>query len=188
VIVASGRDLAGLRVAVQPVYRTLEADPATRSYIAQIVAMSRAAGGSPDTASCPVTPQSAGTTASARELQGTWEVTYTVSQLNAAGAGPDEDLPTNYGHQVLTFDGRRFSNVGPNVGPNSGPASGTYVINGNQITFYRTDHSYTGSDTEIWGPYTWSVYRDTLTFKKAGPGPMPTSLVVEPWRRSANRG
>ena len=36
----------------------------------------------------------------------------------------------------------------------------------------------------MWGTHVWSVYRDTLTFKKAGPPgvQMPTGLVVKPWR------
>jgi hypothetical protein len=68
--------------------------------------------------------------------------------------------------------------------PNSG-GSGTFVVRGNQIVFHRHDHAYPGSDTEVWGPYIWSVYRDTLTFKKVSPLPeIPTSLVVKPWRRT----
>ena len=140
---------------------------------------------SPDAATCSVTPGSRGIAASAKELQGKWEVTFTLSQLNAAGADPSEDIPVNYGRQTLTFDGRHFSNAGPNVGPSAGPASGTYVVKGDEITFYRSDHSYPGSDTEIWGPYTWSVYRDTLTLKKGSSfGQGPTGLVVKPWRRA----
>jgi TRAP-type C4-dicarboxylate transport system substrate-binding protein len=187
IVAASSRDVAGLHSAVQPVYRTLEASPSTRAFIKQIAAMRGAAEDSPDAVSCPVTRGSSGV-AFTRELQGKWEVTYTLNQLNAAGADPSEDLPANYGHQTLTFDGRNFSDAGPDVGPGAGAASGIYVVKGPEITFYRSDHSYPGSNTEIWGPFTWSVYRDTLTFKKNGPGPMPTSLVVKAWRRSANSG
>ena len=150
--------------------------------------MRQAAGGSPDAASCTTTKQTSSVTSSATELSGKWVVTYTLFELNAAGADPSEDLPANYGHFTLTFDRGHFLNVGPRVGRGSGPASGTYVVNGDQITFYRSDHAYPGSDTEIFGPYIWSVYRDTLTFKKNGPGPMPTGLVVKAWRRSANNG
>jgi TRAP-type C4-dicarboxylate transport system substrate-binding protein len=186
IVAASSADLAGLRTAVQPVYRALESIPQTKAFIAEIVSMRRASGGSPDTASCPATSRAAGISASAKELLGSWQVTYTLNELNAAGADPSEDLPANYGHFTLTFDRGHFSDVGPPVGPGSGPASGTYVVNKDQINFYRHDHSYPGSDTEIWGPYTWSVYRDTLIFKKSGPSPMPTGLVVKAWRRSAN--
>jgi hypothetical protein len=188
IVAASSRDLAGLRAAVQPVYRALETNPATRAYIAEIISMRNAEGDSPDAASCQATSRSGGVAASVRELEGRWEVTYTLNQLNAAGADPSEDAPANYGRFTLTFDRGRFSDVGPAVGPNSGPASGTYLVRGDQITFYRSDHSYPGSNSEIWGPYTWSVYRDTLTFKKNGPGPMPTGLVVKAWRQSGSSG
>ena len=54
-------------------------------------------------------------------------------------------------------------------------------MTGDKILFHRHDHAYLGSDTQVWGPYIWSVYRDTLTFRKAGAAPMPTDLVVKPW-------
>jgi TRAP-type C4-dicarboxylate transport system substrate-binding protein len=188
IVAASTSDLAGLRAAVQPVYRALETNASMRAFIGEIVAMRQAAGDTPDAVRCPGAPSAGGITTSARELQGTWKVAYTLRELNAAGADPGEDLPANYGPQTLTFERGRFSNVGPDVGPGAGAASGTYVVIGDEITFHRTDHSYPGSDTEIWGPYTWSVYRDTLSFKKAGPGPMPTSLVVKAWQRAPSSG
>jgi len=184
----STRDLAGLRAAVQPVYRELESNPSTKAFIGEIVAMRQATGGTPDAASCSASQQARGVAVSATELQGTWQVTFNRSELKAAGAYPDEDLPGNYGHFTFTFDRGHFLQVGPRAGPGSGPASGTFVVNGDQITFHRSDHAYPGSDTEIWGPYRWSAYRDTLTFKKSGPGPMPTGLVVKAWRRSADSG
>jgi len=58
---------------------------------------------------------------------------------------------------------------------------------GTKITFYRHDNASPGSNTEIWGPYTWSVYRDTLTFKKdgwTGGTQGPTGLTVLPWRKT----
>ncbi len=53
-----------------------------------------------------------------------------------------------------------------------------------KITFYRSDHAPRSRETEMWGTYIWSVYRDTLMFKKAGPPGirMPTGLVVKAWR------
>ena len=107
----------------------------------------------------------------------------------AAGADPTEDIPGNWGHFSLAFDRGHFTDVGPNVAPEDGPASGKYVVDGDKITFYRTDNAYPGSDTEIWGPYIWSVYRDTLTFRKSRDfGQGPTGLVVKPWRKSGRSG
>jgi hypothetical protein len=56
------------------------------------------------------------------------------------------------------------------------------VVSGEKITFYPR------SEAEVWGPYTWSVYRDTLTFEKAWSGVDgggPTGLVVKPWHKVA---
>lgn len=183
-VVASQAQLAGLRAAVQPVYHTLESNPATKAFIAQITAMRQAVGGAPDAVSCPAgSGGSSQITTTATKLDGKWQVTFTESQLLAAGPGPGEDQPENYGHFMLTFDRGHWRQAGP--GGSSGVITnyGTYMVSGDKITFYRSDHEYPGSDTEIWGPYFWSVYRDTLTLKKAGGSQGPTSLVVKPWRK-----
>ena len=186
IVSASPADLAGLQAAVQPVYRTLEANPATRVYIDEIAAMRQAAGGSPNAVTCPAA-SAGGVAATASALQGTWQVTYTENELIAARADPSELDPRlgNWGHFTLTFgQGHwwiRLLGGDPAVAPNNLYYYGTYVVTGQQITFYRHDHDYTGSDTEVWGPYTWSVYRDTLTFKGTQG---PTSLVVKPWRKT----
>ena len=117
-------------------------------------------------------------------LAGTWTVTYTKAEFFAAGAAQDEDSPANWGHFTLKLgQGRWWESEKP------GPASGTYVVRGDEITFYRHDHTSPGTESEVWGPYTWSVYRDTLTFKKAWPEANfgvdkgPTGLVVKPWHK-----
>ena len=193
VVSASPADLAGLRAAVQPVYRILESDPSTKAYIGQITAMRRAAGGSPGAVACPAAAATGGIVSSAAMLRGTWQVTYTENELIAAGADSSELQPSqgNWGHFTLTFSRGHWSirNLGgdPAVAPNNVHYWGTYVVTGHQISFYRHDHDYPGSDTEVWGPYIWSVYRDTLTFKKAGwtgSTQGPTGLTVRPWRRS----
>jgi hypothetical protein len=148
-------------------------------FIGEIMAMRQAVGGAPAVVTCPAAT-AAGNAAPAAALRGTWQVSFTLAELNAAGASPDESSnPANVGHFTFTFTRKYWSMSGP---PGS-TASGTYHVTGNKISFYRHDHAYSGSDTEVWGPYIWSVYRDTLTFKKAGPPgvPMPTSLVVKPW-------
>jgi TRAP-type C4-dicarboxylate transport system substrate-binding protein len=188
IVSASPADLAGLRVAVQPVYRTLESNPATRAFITEITAMRQAIGGSPSTVACPAAGTTGGVTGAATVLQGTWQVTYTESELVAAGADASELSPGlgNWGQFTLTFRQghwqQRLLGGDPGVAPNNRlPMYGTYVVTGHQITFYRHDHNYTGSDTEIWGPYTWSVYRDMLTLR-GHQG--PTGLTVRPWRKT----
>jgi TRAP-type C4-dicarboxylate transport system substrate-binding protein len=187
IVTASRVDLAGLAAAVQPVYRKLESNPATKAFIAQITAMRQAVGGAPDAVSCPAGSGGASQiTTTSTKLDDEWQVTFTEGQLLAAGPEPGEDQPENYGHFMLTLERGHWRQVGP--GRSSGVITnyGTYLVSGDKITFYRSDHEYPGSDTEIWGPYFWSVYRDTLTLKKAGWSVRdqgPTSLVVKPWRK-----
>jgi TRAP-type C4-dicarboxylate transport system substrate-binding protein len=189
IVSASPAGLAGLQAAVRPVYRTLEANPATRVFINEITAMRKAAGGSPDAVTCPAA-SAGGTAVAASALQGTWQVTYTESELTAAGADAGSLLPSegDWGHFTLTLRQghwwQRLVGGDPGVAANNLEDYGAYVVTGQQISFYRHDHDYVGSDTEVWGPYIWSVYRDTLTFKLAAAAQGPLSLVVKPWRKT----
>ena len=189
VVSASPADLAGLQAAVQPVYTMLESSPSTKAYIAQITAMRRAVGGSPAAVTCPAA-SAGGTSASAAALQGTWQVTYTESELVALEGGPGIPSEGNWGHFTFAFrHGHYWTRLlggDPGVSPNNArPNYGTYVVTGDKITFYRHDHAYTSSDTEVVGPYIWSVYRDTLTFKQGGPGFVGgLGWTVKPWRKT----
>jgi TRAP-type C4-dicarboxylate transport system substrate-binding protein len=192
VVSASPADLTAMRAAVQPVYRILESDPSTKAYISQITAMRPAAGGSPGAVACPAAAATGGIVSSAAELHGTWQVTYTENELIAAGADSNELQPSqgNFGHFTLTFSQGRWwwRNTGgdPAAIPNNKYAYGTYVVIGSKINFYRHDNAYPGSDTEIWGPFIWSVWRDTLTFKRdgwTGGTQGPSGLTVKPWSR-----
>ncbi len=185
IVAASVSDLTRLRAAVQPVYATIESNRQTRSFISQIASLRREEARPPDSVACAVHAEAGGQTPAPTRLDGHWQVAYSRSQFFAAGADPSEDVPGNWGHFRLTLDRGRFLEMGPDVAPGDGPASGKYLVSGDEITFYRSDHAYPGSDTEIWGPYTWSVYRDTLTLRKGKTfGEGPTGLVVKPWRRS----
>jgi TRAP-type C4-dicarboxylate transport system substrate-binding protein len=193
---ASPADIAGLRMAFAPVYASLEQDPQTKTFIGQIqqlkqrtppgralVIPSGCTGPAPTaplSAPNPISTSTAHAGGAATVLAGTWAVTYTEAEFLAAGATPDEDSPANWGHLTLTFGQGRWRLTGPGT---NNYASGTYVVSGDKITFYRHDHAYPSSDTEIWGPFTWSVYRDSLTFKEPPGG--PTSLVVKPWLKIA---
>jgi hypothetical protein len=188
VVSASVADLAGLRAAVRPVYQALESNPATRAFISQIMAIRQGIGGSPDPLTCAPTPNTGQNSTTVSPLQGTWQATYTKQELLAAGADPtllylSEET---WGHFTLTFSSGhwwlRLISGDPGVPASHRLASGTYAVTGDKIVFHRHDHHYLGSNTQVWGPYIWSVYRGTLTFKKAGPALMPTGLIVKPWR------
>jgi hypothetical protein len=190
VVSASPADLAGLLAAVQPVYRTLDANPATRAFISEITAMRQATGGAPDSVICPAA-SAGGAATTAAELQGTWQVSYTEGELAAAGDPDSVSAQGNWGAFTLTFRNNQYSSLltggDPGVTPNDVLFYGTFVVIGNTITFYQKSKNYVGSDTQVLGPYYWSVYRDTLTFKKDGwTGNIygPTGLVVKPWRKT----
>jgi hypothetical protein len=186
VVSASPADLARLRAAVRPVYQTLESNPATRMFINQITAMRQAVGGAPAAVTCP--PASAsGITASASALQGTWQVTYAESEYAALGVDPGTPSEGDWGHYTFTFrHGHYWTRLlgdDPGVSPNNDRVNyGAYAVTGDKITFYRHDHAYPGSDTEVTGPFIWSVYRDTLTFKQGSPGFVGgLGWTVKPW-------
>jgi TRAP-type C4-dicarboxylate transport system substrate-binding protein len=193
VVTASPVDLAGLRVAVRPVYRALEANPTTRGFLNAITTMRQAMGGSPDSLTCASVRNIGQGSTSASPLEGTWQVTYTKRELLAAGANPTQiylseetwghfSLKLSSGHWWLRLTGGDRA-----VPPNYRLAYGTYVVAGNKGLFDRRDHDYLGSGTEVWGPYIWSVYRGTLTFKRdgwTGSTQGPAGLVVKPWRKN----
>jgi hypothetical protein len=183
------------------VYASLGQDPQTKAFIGQILQLKQqtpagpalvippgCTGPAPASASAPspVSTSTAHAGGAATALAGTWaQASYTRAEFFAAGPDPGEDSPDNWGQppNTLKLGHGRFWKSG-----NPSPAIGTYVVRGDKITFYRHDHNSPGSDTEVWGPYTWSVYRDTLTFKKAdlsGSFQGPTGLVVKPWHKVA---
>ena len=182
---ASDADLAGLMSAARPVYRLLESSASTRAFIEQITALRRSLRDTPNSVTCIAAKTAGRPTGDAAQLDGTWQVTYTKAQLVAAGAGPGDLLPSEgkWGRFTMRFSRGHWWLTGPPS--TTGSASGTYVVTGSQIRFDRHDHAYAGSDTEVWGPYIWSVYRDALTFKTTGwidtQGPM--GLVVKPWQK-----
>jgi hypothetical protein len=142
-------------------------------------------GGAPDSTACGSAAQDQRANDPAPELNGTWEVSFTLGEYKAAGADPvEKGIPANWGHFTFVFHGKYWSQLGRPDGAIPGTSSGTYAVKGNQITFYRSDSAYPGSNSEIWGPYIWSVYRDTLTFRKSSSFVEgPTGLVVKAWRR-----
>jgi TRAP-type transport system periplasmic protein len=194
---ASPADIAGLRTAFAPVYTSLDQDPQTKTFIGKIQQLKQQTpAGSPlvippgctgpAPASTPTPGPSPASTARAGDaataLAGTWaEASYTRAEFFAADPGPGEDNPDNWGHpSTLKLGHGRFWQGGTPV------VSGTYVVRGDKITFYTNQHDYPGGPALVWGPYIWSVYRDTLTFKKAWAASVeqgPTGLVVKPWHK-----
>jgi TRAP-type C4-dicarboxylate transport system substrate-binding protein len=184
---ASQTDLAALRGAFAPVYAQVERDPQTRQFIAEInrlkqhtppgpalVIPAGCTGGPLGLAPGNGSPGAGTKTTQVTPLDGVWQVSYTRAEFVAAHPDPSEVVPANYGSFTLTLRRGEFSDTG------------TYAVRGDTITFYQGQ--------EVW-KYRWSVYRQTLTFKKLGgqePGCSlsvslgqcePTGFVVKPWRR-----
>jgi TRAP-type transport system periplasmic protein len=197
---ASNADIAALQDAFASVYAAVRKDPQTNGFIAEIERLKQQApqgqalviphGCSGAAASSNQSRGSTGTVTKTTEvtpLDGVWEVTYSRDEYVAAIPDPSEVIPENYGYFVLTFRrgdywyGRERAN---------GPPDGTYMVDDDTITFYAPGLS----GPEVWG-YKWSVYLDTVTFKKlGGQAPdcslsvslgqcEPTGFVVQPWRR-----
>lgn len=121
--------------------------------------------------SAPSLPRSTNST----PLDGRWEVTFTRAELLARTSDPGEDNPRDYGHLTLNVQQGKFRMT---FGDGS-VATGTYAVDGNLITFFRTDSDGPG---EVW-TFAWSVAGDGLSFVKAGNGQHPTPLIVKPWSR-----
>jgi TRAP-type transport system periplasmic protein len=180
---ASGRDLAGLRRAVQPVYAQLERNPETRSFLRRIQAMKRAIAAPPDDPAC--APSASATSAAdqqATALDGVYRTSFTRKELANSSLlmDPAEINDQNWGEITLTLDRGRVTIELRNELA-SAKSSGTFTVHGDAVVFTYT------SGVEAGGTFAmrWSLYRDVLTFKRdASLGGAPTPYLVKPWRRA----
>jgi hypothetical protein len=118
-------------------------------------------------------PQIGGSTA----LEGTWEVCFTREELLAAG-GIGEDIPENYGCQTLRFRGGAYSISMGSTSFVPVVPGGTYLVNGDEVTIQQLN----GEVFDL----TWSVFQDTLTFKRVPGKVSPTPFVVKAFHRSGD--
>ena len=174
-VAASGQDLAALRAAVQPVYDQLDTDPLTRRLIAAITGLKAsvthpnpaiACGSDSSPTSAPSGAPSSSSAGQVSPIEGSWEACPTAAEIVAAGGEPAE-AQANAGCVTLTFNGGTVSEVGASASTNT---PGTYVVDGNRVTIYR-------SNAEVFH-YEWNVFQDTLTFKKSE---NPGELSPAPW-------
>jgi TRAP-type C4-dicarboxylate transport system substrate-binding protein len=204
---ASDADILGLRDAFAPVYRDLRRNPITAQFISEIeqfkprtsttaVAIpDGCTGPAPDLAAQPSVQPNKTTTVT--PLDGTWEVTFTEEEFAATeGVDPSEIGPGAAGTSVVTFD-RGDITVHVKAGEQA-PDGLTYAVEGDTFTIYATDASMGGQipppGPAVW-KYRWSVFNDTLTFKKLGGQEPncsltvskgmcePSVFVVKPWHR-----
>ena len=174
---ASRSELDGLRGAVRPVYAELERDGETKERLAAIEDLkSETPAAVLNARSCHGADQSRATSAAA--LEGTWETTWAVGSLIAAGIAP-KDAAALSGHHVAELENGRARFYGD---PGSGKsATAIYEVDGEVVRLVFE----TGIALQIGRPYElrWSVYRDSLTFS-AVPGSEPLlAFTTAPYTR-----
>ncbi len=203
---ASDADIAGLRDAFAPVVAEAKRDAQTAGFIVEIERLKEQtpAGealiipdGCTGTNIDPGLEEIPSTTPGVTPLDGVWDVTYSRDELVAAHPDPSEVEPSNYGHHfTLEFHDGDFSFGQTEDGRVEWTLIGSFAVDGDEMVFYVAGNQegtgYHGP--EMWR-YTWSVYRDRLTFEKVfGEAPdcslaislgrcEPTGIVVKPWRR-----
>jgi hypothetical protein len=169
-----------LRRAVEPVYAAIERDPVSKKVLAEVRRLrSDVAAGANAIVSCEAGASPDPGTAEATELDGAWEACTTREEFLAAGADSGEDQPDNYGCFVLEFERGQFwlYRPGSSAGGSTRPATadGTYRLEpNNRITLTLTS-GYVFQ-------FIWSLFEDTLSFRKSGVGG-PTGYIVKPFTR-----
>jgi TRAP-type C4-dicarboxylate transport system substrate-binding protein len=171
-----------LRQAVAPVYDAIAQDPLAAAVMEDARRLAATTTGQPPAIECAEAPASptASSAAPPSPLEGAWEACVTWEEMLAAGADAGENNRGNVGCQVLRFEGDRFWNYRPGSEPGSHgagfDADGTFEIDeaAQSITF--------DAENGERFVYTWSLFDDTLSFKKVSFG--PTNLVVKPFTRT----
>jgi TRAP-type C4-dicarboxylate transport system substrate-binding protein len=178
---ASNQDLAALRRAVQPVYDRLERDAETRSFLQRILAMKQESRTASTPDSPPCSPSKAGAGAAdpkATALDGVYRTSITRQELAESPllSSPGEINDQNWGDFTLTFDRGRVTFTQRND-LDRYSTLGIYSLDGKAITLKFTEGANAG---ETFTAH-WNLYRDVLTFKRAGE--VPTPYILKPWRR-----
>ncbi|HEY3184281.1 MAG TPA: hypothetical protein VGJ77_15685, partial [Gaiellaceae bacterium] len=156
-------DVAALHEAVRPVYAELERDPRTAALIAEIRKL-RAR--DDETARCRATAKH-----SVPALEGVWKSSVTARALRAHGATRAE-AATYEGSATLELKAGRWVFRGEHT-----TVTGRYTLDGDVVRLAlatcTANPCSPGEETE----YTWSVYRDTLSFGRR-PGEAAWAAVV----------
>jgi hypothetical protein len=169
--------IRGLRRAVEPVYRQLEADSGTRRAIDRIRELKGANTPPERVADCPRAKRPL--TPVAGPLVGTWHAHVTRAQMARAPRPSGELVEDNYGDVTLALgsDGRfkirnaRF--------PGELTGFGAWSVRGDVLSFRPEGTAYQGAG-QTWR-YRWNLFRGSLVLRKLNLA--PTYLVVAPLYR-----
>ncbi len=175
--------VADLRVAVQPVYDEIESDAGTKATIDAIEALRGSLGSALDAVECDVaaTTPSPSPVANDSPIVGTYTTSFTEEELAASPLlyDPGEVNNEGWGDFTLTFerDGRvTFTQTNASA---SSSTSGTYSVTDDHIVMAYDEGANFGETFSG----RWSLFRDTLTFERAGGEELPTPYLVKAWTR-----
>jgi TRAP-type C4-dicarboxylate transport system substrate-binding protein len=173
-VVATPADMSNLRDALVPVYRELEQDDQTRSFIARIVKLRQATSVAPETLpSCSTGEGSA----SAAIPDGVYTNTTTADDARRAGIAVGDPfyrlLPVRH-RLVLTSGDFVMYDLFPNGQTEIG-ASGTYSVYRDRITFLTPDDTIS---------FAWSLQGNELRFDDGGEGGYFGAGFTPPWTKT----
>ena len=177
---ATSAELRALRRAVEPVYRELRRDPATRAAIGSIERLKDELG-EPPTELPECEPAAEAPTSDASEIDGVWRMDTDPS---AAGS---EASPENWGRWIYVFDRGRFAITQENRDACTW-GYGTFGVDGNRMSWTFTDGGGIAPSGAENRPgeffvFDFSAYRDTLTVTPVEGEISPNNFRDKPWRR-----
>jgi TRAP-type transport system periplasmic protein len=173
----SPSQLAALRRAVQPVYDELERDAETRTFLNRITALREGV----QTATLPPRCSTTGGKPAARQspFEGRWTYTWTRPELLATGID-EKYIPKGIERDTVVFefnDGRYRMIAGGAV-----RARGTYTVDGGVLDLVHPPGTVGYAAGQVLRQR-WSLYRNTLTFRRLRGSDADLLLLVKPLKR-----
>ena len=177
---ATPEELRALRRGLEPVYRNLERDPATRAAIEAIERMKTRLGTPPaELPSCEATAKPPVSSASA--IDGVWRM-----DTDDRTAGPDP-FAENWGHWIFVLDRGRFADTQENPEACTW-GYGKFVVKGSRTSWAFMDGGGIAPNNAMnregeFFVFGFSRYRDTLTLTPVKGEISPLNFRAKPWRR-----
>jgi hypothetical protein len=125
----------------------------------------------------PKSPTVSVTASPVTPLDGTYQTSITLRELEASPLNRDETNDQNWGEFTLTFSDGRVAFTQQND-RDSYSTSGAFTVQANTVTLVFDEGGNAGETFQ----FRWSLSGDTLTFRRDGPGPVP--YVLKPWVRT----
>jgi TRAP-type transport system periplasmic protein len=171
--------LAGLRGALEPVYRELDSDSYTREALERI----RSLKGDLPPASAPTcgSAQDRATGTSDSPVVGTWEFNATREKVAAADRVTGETVGDNWGRYTFNLQADGRFEMRNDRFPGEPVGFGTWRSHGDTLVF-RPGGQVSQGAGETWR-YRWTLFRDSLVLHRLSRDAGPTSVTVAPMSR-----